>query len=74
MFVMGCDVKGGKVYTQWPGMDEGQLYEGRDLAVTTDYRTVLSEIISKHLGDRDLGTVFPGFADDPRQRLGLVRG
>jgi uncharacterized protein (DUF1501 family) len=55
-------------------MDEGQLYEGRDLAVTTDYRTVLSEIISKHLGDRDLGTVFPGFADDPRQRLGLVRG
>ncbi|MGA3293970.1 MAG: DUF1501 domain-containing protein [Candidatus Acidiferrales bacterium] len=74
MFVMGGDVKGGKVYTQWPGMDEGQLYEGRDLAVTTDYRTVLSEIISKHLGDRDLGTVFPGFADDPRQRLGLVRG
>jgi uncharacterized protein (DUF1501 family) len=73
MFVMGSDVKGGKVYTHWPGMNDGQLYEGRDLAVTTDYRTVLSEIISKHLGDRDLNGVFPGFANDPRQFLGLLK-
>jgi uncharacterized protein (DUF1501 family) len=73
MFVMGGDIKGGKVYTRWPGMSDGQLYEGRDLAVTTDYRSVLSEIISKHLGDRDLNTVFPGFTNDPRQFLGLVK-
>jgi len=73
MFVMGGDVKGGKVYSRWPGMSQGQLYEGRDLAVTTDYRSVLGEIISKHLGDRDLKAVFPGFANDPRQFLGLVK-
>ncbi|MGC1969102.1 MAG: DUF1501 domain-containing protein [Candidatus Acidiferrales bacterium] len=73
MFVMGGDIKGGKVYTRWPGLDEGQLNQGRDLAVTTDYRSVLGEIIAKHLGDRDLNAVFPGFANDPRQFLGLVK-
>ncbi len=73
MFVMGGGVKGGKVYTRWPGMGENQLYEGRDLAVTTDYRSVLGEIIAKHLGDRDMKAVFPGFANDPRQFLGLVK-
>jgi uncharacterized protein (DUF1501 family) len=73
MFVMGGDVKGGKVYSRWPGMSQGQLYEGRDLAVTTDYRSVLGEILSKHLGDRDLKAVFPGFANDSRQFLGLVK-
>jgi len=73
MFVMGGDVKGGKVYTRWPGMGEGQLHDGRDLAVTTDYRSVLSEIMTKHLGNSHLATVFPGFANDPRQFLGLVK-
>src|SRR5271170_1334913 len=73
MFLIGGDIKGGKVYSRWPGMGEEQLNQGRDLAVTTDYRSVLGEIISKHLGDRDLKTVFPGFANDPRQFLGLVK-
>ena len=73
MFVMGGDVKGGKVYTRWPGMNDGQLYQDRDLAVTTDYRSVLSEIMLKHMGDRDLKTVFPGFANDPEQFLGLIK-
>ncbi len=73
MFVTGGDIKGGRVYSRWPGMSQGQLYEGRDLAVTTDYRSVLGEIISKHLGDRDLKAVFPGFANDPRQFLGIVK-
>jgi uncharacterized protein (DUF1501 family) len=73
MFVMGGDIKGGRVYARWPGMGEGELYEGRDLAVTTDYRNVLGEIIAKHLGDRDLNAVFPGFANDPRQFLNLVK-
>jgi len=72
MFVMGGDVKGGKVYTRWPGMNDGQLYQDRDLAVTTDYRSVLGEIMTKHMGDRDLKTVFPGFENDPRQFLGLI--
>ena len=73
MFVMGGDVKGGKVYSRWPGMSEGELYQGRDLAVTTDYRSVLGEIIAKHLGDANLNAVFPGFANDPRQFLGIVK-
>jgi len=73
MFVMGGDVKGGKVYTRWPGMSEEKLYQGRDLAVTTDYRSVLGEIMTTHLGGRDLDAVFPGFANDPRQFLGLVK-
>ena len=73
MFVMGGDVKGGKVYTRWPGMNDGQLYQDRDLAVTTDYRSVLSEIMMKHMGDRDVKAVFPGFENDPRQFLGLVK-
>ncbi|MGO9591281.1 MAG: DUF1501 domain-containing protein [Candidatus Acidiferrales bacterium] len=73
MFVMGGDVKGGKVYTRWPGMSDGQLYQDRDLAVTTDYRSVLGEIMTKHLGDRDLTTVFPRFENDPQQFLGLVK-
>ena len=73
MFLMGGGIKGGKVYTRWPGMGEGQLHDGRDLAVTTDYRSVLGEVISLHLGDRMLDKVFPGFANDPRQFLGLVR-
>ena len=73
MFVMGGGIKGGKVYTRWPGLSEEQLNQGRDLAVTTDYRSVLGEIIAKHLGDRDLKAVFPGFANDPRQFLGLVK-
>jgi len=73
MFILGGDVKGGKVYARWPGMSEEKLYQGRDLAVTTDYRSVLGEIMTKHLGGRDLSAVFPGFANDPRQFLGLIK-
>jgi uncharacterized protein (DUF1501 family) len=73
MLLMGGDIKGGKVYTRWPGMSDGQLYEGRDLAVTTDYRSVLGEVMTKHLGGRDLSAVFPGFANDPRQFLNVIK-
>jgi len=73
MFVMGGDVRGGKVYTRWPGMNDGQLHDGRDLAVTTDYRSVLGEIMAKHLGQSNLKPVFPGFANDPRQFLSLIK-
>ena len=74
MFVLGGAVKGGRVYSRWPGMSEVQLYQGRDLAVTTDYRSVLGEILTKHVGSRDLKGVFPGYANDPKQFLGLVKG
>jgi uncharacterized protein (DUF1501 family) len=61
MFVMGGPVKGGRVYGTWPGLDQSQLYEGRDLAVTTDFRRVLGEAVSRHLGNDRLDQVFPGF-------------
>jgi len=61
MFVMGGPVKGGKVYGRWPGLEQSQLYEGRDLALTTDFRLVLGELVSRHLGNMELRTVFPGF-------------
>jgi uncharacterized protein (DUF1501 family) len=73
MFVMGGDVKGGKVYGRWPGLGEGQLNEGRDLALTTDFRSVLGEILHKHIAVRDLAPVFPGFDNDPRKFTGLIR-
>src|SRR5579884_3937258 len=61
MFVLGGPVKGGKVYGRWPGLQPGQLYEGRDLAVTTDFRQVLSEAVANHLGNKELTKVFPEF-------------
>ena len=69
MFVMGGPVKGGKVYGRWPGLESSQLYEGRDLAVTTDFRFVLGEAVRQHLGNRDLSDVFPGFDDRPEKFL-----
>jgi uncharacterized protein (DUF1501 family) len=69
MFVMGGPIKGGKVYGRWPGLDQSQLYEGRDLAVTTDFRNVLSEGVYRHLGNANLGGVFPGFESTPDKFL-----
>jgi len=69
MFVMGGPVKGGKVYGRWPGLDQSQLYEGRDLAVTTDFRQVLGEAVYKHLGNKALSQVFPGFENQPGKFL-----
>ena len=59
MFVMGGPVKGGKVYGRWPGLEQSQLYEARDLAITTDFRRVLGEAVARHLGNKHLETVFP---------------
>jgi uncharacterized protein (DUF1501 family) len=73
MFVMGGDVKGGKVYGKWPGLEDHQLNEGRDLALTTDFRSVVSEILAKHIGVTDLKAVFPGFDADPRRFPGLIK-
>ena len=73
MFVLGGPVKGGRVYGEWPGLNPGQLYEGRDLALTTDFRRVLGEAVYKHLGNRDLANVFPGFDNETRKFLGLIR-
>ena len=62
MFVMGNSVRGGKVYGQWPGLKNDQLYEARDLALTTDFRDVFGEIATRHLGSKDAKTIFPGYS------------
>jgi uncharacterized protein (DUF1501 family) len=72
MFVLGGQVKGGKVYGRWPGLDNDQLNEGRDLALTTDYRQVLSEVITHSLGAENLELVFPGARINPSGFLKLV--
>jgi len=61
MFVLGGDVRGGKIYGEWPGLQEEQLYDGRDLALTTDFRDVLGELVARHLGNSNLKSVFPGY-------------
>jgi len=70
MMVLGGTVQGGKIYGEWPGLEKEQLFEGRDLAVSTDFRTVLSELVRGHLGRNDLSSVFPGFKPGPG--LGLL--
>jgi uncharacterized protein (DUF1501 family) len=61
MFVIGGGVLGGKVHGKWPGLATEQLYEGRDLALTTDFRAVFSEILVKHMGVEKLDRIFPGY-------------
>lgn len=71
MMVLGGNVNGG-FHGTWPGLAPGQLFEGVDLAVTTDYRRVLSEILIRRLGNNQLGTVFPGYGG--YSPLGVVQG
>ncbi len=61
MWVLGGPVRGGKVYGDWPGVDDSALHENRDLAVTTDFRTVLACVCERHLRLRDaqLAAIFP---------------
>jgi len=72
MFVIGNGVRGGKVYGQWPGLKNDQLNEGRDLALTTDFRDVFGEVVQRHLGDKDLRRVFPGYAASPSKFRGFL--
>ncbi|MCC7195717.1 MAG: DUF1501 domain-containing protein [Gemmatimonadaceae bacterium] len=69
MFVIGGPVKGKKVFGRWPGLRPEQLYQGRDLALTTDFRAVFSEVVSGHLGAARLDVLFPGFRSGARMGL-----
>ncbi|RXS95487.1 DUF1501 domain-containing protein [Silvibacterium dinghuense] len=73
MFVMGGQVAGGKVYGKWPGMEKNQLYEERDLAITTDFRQVLGESVYKTLGARNLNAVFPDSGIQSNRFPGLLK-
>jgi len=72
MFVLGSSVKGGKVYGDWKGLDAQNLHEGRDLAVTTDFRDVLGEISAKHLGNKNLDKIFPNYSADAKNFRGFM--
>ncbi len=72
MFVLGGSVRGGRVYGRWPGLAQEQLNEGRDLAVTSDFRNVLGEAAYKTLGTRRLDTIFPGARLSPAAFLNFA--
>ena len=72
MFIIGDTVRGGKVYGDWPGLGPAQLNEGRDLALTTDFRDVLGEVTQKHLGVNNQAQIFPDYKTDPRRFKGLI--
>jgi len=72
LFAIGGHVKGGKVYGKWPGLEQEQLYEGRDLALTTDFRSIFAELAQDHLGATALDRIFPGYRASASPFLGLV--
>ena len=72
LFVIGGGVKGGKVYGKWPGLEQEQLYEGRDLALTTDFRSVFSEVAVSHLGATHVEKIFPEYQGSSHDWLGMV--
>jgi len=71
MIVIGGGVRGGHVYGKWPGLAADKRYEGRDLAVTTDFRDVFAEIVVKHMGVADPKPIFPGYAVQPAKFPGF---
>jgi uncharacterized protein (DUF1501 family) len=71
MLVIGGGVHGGHVYGKWPGLASDKRYEGRDLAVTTDFRDVFGEIVVKHMGVADPKSIFPGYSVQPAKFPGL---
>ncbi|HKQ76052.1 MAG TPA: DUF1501 domain-containing protein [Blastocatellia bacterium] len=73
MFALGGSINGGKVYGKWPGLKDNQLHEGRDLAITTDFRDVFAELAKNHLGATRLNTIFPGYQINTSNFKGLIR-
>jgi uncharacterized protein (DUF1501 family) len=72
MFVMGGPVAGGRILGEWPGLAREQLYERRDLAITTDFRDVFAEVVSGHLATQNMAEVFPGHTIDRAKFRGVL--
>ncbi|TAL01163.1 MAG: DUF1501 domain-containing protein [Rhodospirillaceae bacterium] len=75
MWVMGGPVAGGKVYGAWPGLSTEVLHDGRDLAVTTDFRTAVGAVLAGHMGltDAQLDQVFPERPTMSADITGIIR-
>lgn len=73
MMIIGGGVKGGKVYGRWPGLATHHRYDGRDLAITTDFRDIFAEVVVRHLGLLSTDGLFPGWHVDQTRFLGLFR-
>ncbi|MGH7568606.1 MAG: DUF1501 domain-containing protein [Gemmatimonadales bacterium] len=74
MLALGGGVNGGRVLGRWPGLDPARRFEGRDVAVTTDFRDLFAEVLARHLGAPDVAPVFPGYTPDPGRFLGAITG
>jgi len=72
MLVLGGPVKGGRMAGSWPGLAREQLYEQRDLAVTTDFRNLFAEVAVRHLGVAATAPLFPGFRIIPSKYPGVL--
>ena len=72
MMVLGGGTRGGQVLGSWPTLDPAKRFEGRDLAVTTDFRDLFGEVLTSHLGATDLSAVFPGYRADGGRRIGVM--
>jgi uncharacterized protein (DUF1501 family) len=74
LWVIGGGIRGGKIYGSWPGLSEDRLYEGRDLAITTDFRDTLGVVLARHLAlkPEQLSAVFPGFTFAPEKLAGML--
>ena len=73
MLVLGGNANGGKVHGRWPTLALEKREDGRDLAVTTDFRDLFGEVLVGHLGSADLSAVFPGYKSDPKRWVGAMR-
>ena len=73
MLVLGGNANGGKVHGRWPTLAPEKREDGRDLAVTTDFRDLFAEVLVGHLGSADLSAVFPGYKSDPSRWVGAMR-
>jgi uncharacterized protein (DUF1501 family) len=72
MLLLGGPVRGGRVHGRWPGLAREQLFDGRDLAVTTDFRDLFGEVALRHLGVPASAPLFPGFPLDSARHLGVI--
>jgi len=74
LLAIGGGVNGGKLYGNWPGLAEENLFQGADVWATTDYRTVFTECLLKRFHNNQVHKIFPGFTPEQYNPLGVFNG